>query len=306
MPAVVTIALALGAQQMLKQNALIRQLAAVETVLPRVRELPFDSERKRMSTVHAMPGSSGRTSPYPVSVLAGQEGHTGHVLLTKGAADGLIDVCGRILINGKIGPLDDKQKNAILAENTAMAKSGIRVLGLAYRFIDEDELDRPERYEQNLVYLGLVGMIDPVRPEAAEAVRLCKQAGIRPVMITGDHPLTAVAIARQLGLADTDTFLTGQDLEKMAEEECDLRIPKISVFARVSPSHKMVIIDVLQKHHEIVSMTGDGVNDAPALKAGNTKIHRHTELKKFSKSENAETVMLSLEMQAGFSVKTIC
>ncbi len=362
LPAVVTIALALGAQQMLKKKALIRQLAAVETLgsvtvicsdktgtltqnkmtvtevvlpdrrvtlaeavaghkediglsllmltgtlcndavinesarqdilgdptegalvlaadqaglvqidlktlLPRVRELPFDSERKRMSTVHAMPSSSGEASSYPISVLTEQDGHTGHILLTKGAADGLIEVCGRILINGKIELLDDQRKNAILAENTAMAETGIRVLGLAYRFIDADELDRPERYEQNLIYLGLAGMIDPVRPEAVEAVRRCKQAGIRPVMITGDHPLTAVAIAGQLGLTDTDTFLTGQDLEKMTAAERNLRIPEISVFARVSPSHKMIIIDVLQKQHEIVSMTGDGVNDAPALKS---------------------------------------
>ncbi|MBU2431113.1 MAG: HAD-IC family P-type ATPase, partial [Proteobacteria bacterium] len=362
LPAVVTIALALGAQQMLKKKALIRQLAAVETlgsvtvicsdktgtltqnkmtvtevvlqdrrvtpaqavgehkedidlsllllagtlcndaiidesarqnilgdptegalviaareagliqtdlktVLPRVRELPFDSERKRMSTVHAMPASSEKMSSYPICALSGQDGHTGHLLLTKGAADGLIDVCGRILINGKISPLDDTQKNAILAENTVMAKNGIRVLGLAYRFMDADELDQPEQYELNLIFLGLAGMIDPVRPEAIEAVRLCKQAGIRPVMITGDHPFTAVAIAGQLGITDTDTFLTGQDLEKMTEEERNLRIPQISVFARVSPSHKMIIIDVLQKQHEIVSMTGDGVNDAPALKS---------------------------------------
>jgi P-type Ca2+ transporter type 2C len=363
LPAVVTIALALGAQQMLKQNALIRQLAAVETLgsvtvicsdktgtltqnkmtvtevvlpdhrvtldpaaaaghkddielslllltgtlcndavinkgdgqdilgdptegalviaarqaglvqtdlqtlLPRVRELPFDSERKRMSTVYVLPASSDKTSAYPVSILTGQEGHTSHILLAKGAADGLIDVCGRVLINGNIEPLDDTQKHAILAENTAMAENGIRVLGLAYRFVDEDELDRPERYEQDLIYIGLAGMIDPVRPEAVEAVRLCKQAGIRPVMITGDHPLTAVAIAGQLGLTDTDTFLTGQDLEKMTEDELAARIPEIQVFARVSPSHKMIIIDVLQKQHEIVSMTGDGVNDAPALKS---------------------------------------
>jgi Ca2+-transporting ATPase len=241
--------------------------ADLETVLPRVREFPFDSERKRMSTVHTMPASSGRTSPDPISVLAAQDGHTGHILFAKGAADGLIDVCGRVRINGNIEPLDDTRKQAILAENTAMAENGIRVLGLAYRFVEDNELDRPERYEQNLIYLGLAGMIDPVRPEAVEAVRLCKQAGIRPVMITGDHPLTAVAIARQLGLTDTDTFLTGQDLEKMTDDELAVRIPEIKVFARVSPSHKMIIIDVLQKHHEIVSMTGDGVNDAPALKS---------------------------------------
>jgi P-type Ca2+ transporter type 2C len=121
-----------------------------------------------------MPSSSGKDSFHPIfAFLSGQDGHTGHILLTKGAADGLIDVCRRILINGKIAILDDKQKNAILAEK------GIRVLGLAYRFIDDDELDRPKRYEQNLIYLGLTGMIDPVRPEAVEAVRLCKQESVR-------------------------------------------------------------------------------------------------------------------------------
>ena len=362
LPAVVTIALALGAQQMLKKKALIRQLPAVETLggvtvicsdktgtltqnkmtvssmvlpdrrystdeavaaygddadlgllllagtlcndavidenspngmlgdptegalvlaaqqaglvqsdlkamLPRVRELPFDSERKRMSTVHSLPSSSQGTSLHPVITSARQQGHADHLVLTKGAVDSLVEVCSRILINGIVQPLSAKEKEAISAENTALAKNGIRVLGLAYRLIGADTLDQPEHYEQDLVYLGMTSMLDPVRPEAIEAIRLCKQAGVRPIMITGDHPLTAVAIAKKLGLTTSDTVLTGQDLDKLSVEALSARIKDVSVFARVSPKHKMIIIDALQAQHEIVSMTGDGVNDAPALKS---------------------------------------
>ncbi|MDK9699002.1 MAG: cation-translocating P-type ATPase [bacterium] len=361
LPAVVTIALALGAQQMLKKKALIRRLPAVETLggvtvicsdktgtltqnkmtvsdivlpnrrysldeavskhedydlnllllagtlcndavidekaqngilgdptegalvlvaqqaglvqrdlqalLPRVRELPFDSERKRMSTIHTLPSSSQATILRPVLAAAGHEGNTDYLVLTKGATDGLIEVCNRILINGVIQLLSDERKAAISVENKAMAKKGIRVLGLAYRFINVDGLDQPAQYERDLVFLGMACMLDPVRPEAIESVRLCKQAGIRPIMITGDHPLTAVAIAKDLGLTTSDTVLTGQDLDKMTADALSARIKDVSVFARVSPKHKLVIIDALQAQHEIVSMTGDGVNDAPALKS---------------------------------------
>jgi Ca2+-transporting ATPase len=362
LPAVVTIALALGAQQMLKKNALIRQLPAVETLggvtvicsdktgtltqnkmtvsdlvltdrryslveavaeqgddadlgllllagmlcndavidekapngilgdptegalvlaaqqaglvqrdlqgmLPRVRELPFDSERKRMSTVHAMPSSSQKTTLHPILAATKQQRYADHLVLTKGATDGLIEVCSRILTGGVVQPLTEQKKKSILAENTALAKNGIRVLGLAYRLMDVDGLDQPAHYEQDLVFLGMASMLDPVRPEAIESVRMCKQAGIRPIMITGDHPLTAVAIAKELGLTTSDTVLTGQELDQMSVEALSDRIKDVSVFARVSPKHKMIIIDALQAQHEIVSMTGDGVNDAPALKS---------------------------------------
>lgn len=361
LPAVVTIALALGAQQMLKRNALIRRLPAVETLggvtvicsdktgtltqnkmtvteavlpdrrhsfdegadelggdadlrllllagtlcndavideesqngvlgdptegalvlaaqqaglvqgdlralLPRVRELPFDSERKRMSTVHALPSSSEGTGLHPALAAEG-EGRAAHLVLTKGATDGLIDVCGRILVDGVVEPLSEERSAEIAAENTAMARRGVRVLGLAYRLLGADELDQPQRYEQELVYLGMACMLDPVRPEAVASVRLCKEAGIRPIMITGDHPLTALAIAGELGLTTSDAALTGQELDKMSADALSARIKEVSVFARVSPKHKMVIIDALQAQHEIVSMTGDGVNDAPALKS---------------------------------------
>ncbi len=362
LPAVVTIALALGAQQMLKKNALIRQLPAVETLggvtvicsdktgtltqnkmtvsdvvlperrysldetvtvqgdnadlslllltgtlcndaviddksqngilgdptegalvlaaqqaglvqhdlqamLPRVRELPFDSERKRMSTVHDLPLSSQGANLHPVIAAAGHQEHADHLVLTKGATDSLIEVCNRILVNGVVQPLSETKKEEISAENNAMAENGIRVLGLAYRLMDVDELDQPAHYEQDLVFLGMVCLLDPVRPEAIESVRLCKQAGIRPIMITGDHPLTALAIATELGLTTSDTVLTGQDLDAMTVDALAARIKDVSVFARVSPKHKMIIIDALQAQHEIVSMTGDGVNDAPALKS---------------------------------------
>ena len=237
----------------------------IKTLMSRVRELPFDSERKRMSTVHTFPAAS--QGPILDAILSPAKKADDYLVLCKGATDGLIEVCRRILINGAVEILTEQKKTAILAKNTAMAKNGVRVLGLAYRSIGADALDQPKTYEQDLIFLGMASMLDPVRPEAVESVWICKQAGIRPVMITGDHPLTAVAIAKELGLTTNETFLTGQDIERMSVEERNARIPEISVFARVSPEHKMIIIDVLQAHHQIVAMTGDGVNDAPALKS---------------------------------------
>ena len=239
----------------------------LQAMLPRVRELPFDSERKRMSTVHALPASFLGAMWHPLLVAAGGHGHASHLVLTKGAADGLIAVCGQILVNGVAQPLSERRKEEILGENSALAKKGMRVLGFAYRLMADAALDQPALYEQDLVFLGMACMRDPVRPEAVASIRLCRQAGIRPIMITGDHPLTAVAIAKELGLTTSDTVLTGQDLDTMPGDALSGRIKAVSVFARVSPKHKMIIIDALQAQHEIVSMTGDGVNDAPALKS---------------------------------------
>jgi Ca2+-transporting ATPase len=220
-----------------------------------------------MSTVHALPSPSEGSALHPVLGAAGDQERANHLVLTKGATDGLIEVCGRILINGVVETLSEERKEKILAENTAMAQNGIRVLGLAFKLLGGDKLDQAPLYERDLVFLGMVCMLDPVRPEAIESVRLCRQAGIRPIMITGDHPLTAVAIAKDLGLTSSDAVLTGRELDKMTVEELGARIKEVSVFARVSPKHKMIIIDALQAQHEIVSMTGDGVNDAPALKS---------------------------------------
>jgi Ca2+-transporting ATPase len=178
-----------------------------------------------------------------------------------------MEVCTQILVNGEISRLTDEMKARILAENTEMAKNGIRVLGAAFRYLDSAELDHPDSYEQQLIYLGLIGMFDPVRPEAVDAVHSCQQAGIRVVMITGDHPLTALAIAKDLGVVENGKFLTGNDLSQMTVNDLKQQIDEISVFARVSPEHKMIIIDALQEEKQIVAMTGDGVNDAPALKS---------------------------------------
>ena len=188
-------------------------------------------------------------------------------MFTKGSVDGLMDVCSHVLVNGKITPLSQNLRDKILNEGREMAANGGRVLGAAYRFIDEKELQNIPRAETDLIYLGMSCMIDPVRPEVIDAVRLCKQAGIRVVMITGDHPLTAYSIGKQLGIVENEKFLTGKELSKMSVAQLKEKIHDVSIFARVSPEHKMIIIDALQEENQIVSMTGDGVNDAPALKS---------------------------------------
>ena len=238
---------------------------SVEAALPRVSEFPFDSERKRMTTVHRTesPGSDLKSILSAVSPDRKQR----LLAFTKGSVDGLLEICDRWLVEGKIKSITEKDKELILEENRELAGDAIRVLGVACRTVDKAALEHPEQAEKDLIYIGMIGMIDPVRPEAVEAVRLCRKAGIRVVMISGDYPLTALAIARELGIAEKGKFLTGQDLSKMSLEEVEKQIDEVSVFARVAPEHKMKLIDALQDKHQIVSMTGDGVNDAPALKS---------------------------------------
>ena len=211
--------------------------AALERRLPRVRELPFSSERKRMTTVHRLPGGRFRA-------------------VSKGAPDVLARHCapGAVLTDA-------------LRRNGEMASRALRVLGVAFR--DFDRLPgSAEEIERDLTFVGLIGMIDPPRPEAGEAVRLCRRAGIRPVMITGDHAATAAAIAGKLGIArDEENVVTGPELDRMTDDELRRNILRYSVFARVSPEHKVRIVRAFQSRGEVVAMTGDGVNDAPALRA---------------------------------------
>jgi len=215
----------------------------LEESLPRINELAFDSERKMMTTVHR--DASGKVIAY-----------------TKGAMDRIIEICDSIIINGKIRPITEDDKNKIQAAAKEMASMALRVLALAIKFDDDSAT------EKNLIFTGLVGMIDPPRPEAKDAVEIFKGASVRTVMITGDHIDTAFAIAKELGITDSrDQCITGDELDKMSQEDLNAAVPNLRVFARVSPEHKVMIVNAIKSHGHIVSMTGDGVNDAPSLKS---------------------------------------
>lgn len=248
----------------------------LEPVLPRVSEVPFSSERKRMSTVHRVDGQPKiRTDEGYLPYLPAEIQNSRYVMFMKGAVDSLLDVSDRVMVEGQTVEMTNEWRSRIDARDDGLAEQGLRVLGFAFRPLDElpDEETLAE-YEREMIFTGMVGMIDPPRREAREAVDRCLQAGIRPVMITGDHPLTAYTIARDLHIVnddDQDTsilsrIMTGRQLEVMSDAELTEAVKRVSVFARVSPEHKLKIVRALQKNGEIVSMTGDGVNDAPALR----------------------------------------
>ncbi len=228
----------------------------------RVGEVPFTSERKRMTTIHRM-DESVQQSDLPWR-------DTRYVLLSKGAVDSLLQVSSQVFVGTEIVPLDDDWRQRIEAANDDLASQGQRVLGVAFRLYDgpEPPADQ-ESVEAEAVFVGLVAMIDPPRPEAKKAVAIAKQAGIRPVMITGDHPLTANRIAQDLGITDNDSCLTGAELSQMSPSDLEAVVDDIAVYARVSPEHKLNIVEALQNRGQIAAMTGDGVNDAPALKRAN-------------------------------------
>ena len=236
----------------------------LDVVLPRVAELPFDSERKRMTTIHATSEYAKQAAEIVTHIFENKP----FVQFTKGSVDGLIALSNRYWMNGRVNLLDDATRAKILNANQDLATRGIRVLGAAFRPLDfvGASVSAPE-LEGDLIFVGLFGMIDPPRLEVRDAVTTCKMAGIRPVMITGDHPLTALQIAKQLGIAQENSrALTGQELEKMSVAELENVVDSVSVYARVSPEHKLKIVQALQNRGNIVSMTGDGVNDAPALR----------------------------------------
>ncbi|MCX8021264.1 MAG: cation-translocating P-type ATPase, partial [Syntrophorhabdaceae bacterium] len=215
---------------------------------PRVEELPFSSERKRMTTINEMEKKE-------------------RLAFMKGAPETVLDRCTHILKDGVIKPLTDKDREEILKVNEEMANDALRVLGVAYREVVETCECSEESTEHSMVFLGLYGMMDPPREEAVEAIKVCKSVGIKPIMITGDHKLTAVAIAKEMGIAkEGDIFLTGEELERMPDEEFEKIVDKVTVYARVSPSDKLKIVKAWKNRGEVVAMTGDGVNDAPALK----------------------------------------
>jgi len=224
---------------------------------PRVAELPFDSDRKLMSTIH-------------------KETDGSYFVAVKGAPDQLLKRVTRIEINGEIRPITDADKQAILTTNKDLAKQALRVLMMAYKTTSDIPTLESEVVESDLIFSGLVGMIDPERPEAAEAVRVAKEAGIRPIMITGDHQDTAEAIAKRLGIIDPndteDHVFTGAELNELSDEEFQKVFKQYSVYARVSPEHKVRIVKAWQNDGKVVAMTGDGVNDAPSLKTADIGI----------------------------------
>ncbi len=215
---------------------------------PRVKELPFDSERKLMTTVHK----------------AGDK----YLVYTKGGIDELLQRCSSYIVNGSIKKDIENYKKDISQQNTQMANDALRVLAMAYKELDKEPTDEEmKEIEKDLIYVGMVGMIDPPREEVKDAVEKCKRAGIKTVMITGDHKMTAIAIAKALGILEKeDEAITGAELENISDEELKKNVRKYSVYARVSPEHKVRIVKAWQANGEIVAMTGDGVNDAPALK----------------------------------------
>jgi Ca2+-transporting ATPase len=220
--------------------------ALCEKVLPRISELAFDAERRRMTTIHQQDNA--------------------YLSFTKGAAESVLDTCESVLTMQGIAKID---KTELLAQAEQLAHQGYRVLGLAYRSWQHlPEYIQPDSVEKDLVFLGFVGLIDPPRAEAHDAVKLCQKAGITPIMITGDHPATALAIAKRLGITEHDgeCVMTGNQLEELSHSEFQQRVEQIRVYARVSPGQKIKIVRALQDNDQFVAMTGDGVNDAPALK----------------------------------------
>ncbi len=223
----------------------------------RVAEFPFSSERKRMSAI-CEAGAWIQNTPFSSS----------HLMFTKGSPELILERCTQIQVGDQSEVLRDEQRTQILEQNNQMASKGLRVLGFAYKPLETVPPEGSEETnEQELVWLGLVGMQDAPRPEVRDAVAKCKAAGIRAMMITGDHQLTAQAIAQDLGIAqEGDRVLTGQQLQKFSPEELDQVVDEVSIYARVAPEHKLRIVQALQRRGRFVAMTGDGVNDAPALK----------------------------------------
>ena len=221
-------------------NKMNQHKGDLEKLAPRIDEYPFDSVRKMMSTQHNYNGKK--------------------IIFTKGAIDSILKVANRILINGQERKITDKDKENIMKASDAMAVDALRVLGLAYAYSDELK-------EEDLVFVGLVGMIDPPRPECKNAVSIFNKAGITTIMITGDHKTTALAIAKELGIADENgEALSGEEIDKLTPEELQEKVKTVHVFARVSPENKVQIVTAIRANGNIAAMTGDGVNDAPSLK----------------------------------------
>lgn len=239
----------------------------LDRFFPRVGEAPFDSTRKRMTTVHEVSAAAHEGAVGWFTAWAGQQGP--RIAFVKGSVDGLAALSTHRLAATVIEPLTPELREGILAANNRLAGDGIRVLGVAFRTAPDETRVRPDTFERDLVFVGMIGMIDPVRAEVPAAMRACQQAGIVPMMLTGDHPLTARYVAKQLAMGDPDRLLHGGVLDDFDHAQLAEAVRTTSVFARVAPEHKLRIVQCLQEQGQIVAVTGDGVNDAPALKKAN-------------------------------------
>jgi Ca2+-transporting ATPase len=237
-----------GALIVLAEKIGMRQ-SEVRRSHPRIGELPFTSERKRLTTVHIGPDGT-------------------HVAYMKGALEIVLSFCDFVYEDGEVRELHEERKKRILALNEEMASKALRVLAVAERRFEYAPTQFSEELiEGHFTFLGLAGIMDPARPEAIEAIDISKSVGMRPIMITGDHRLTAIAIAKEAGIfMEGDVALTGEELDRLSDEEFESMVERVSVYARVSPIHKLRIVDAWKKKGKVVAMTGDGVNDAPALK----------------------------------------
>ncbi len=240
---------------------------SLERAFPRLDENPFDSSRKRMSTAHSINSKelSALTEPHLREILA-TAGLIDGVVFVKGSIEGILHVCTRYW--GTAGPesVTDSWRTRILTGEGDMAATGMRIIGVAYRPLTNTATDASHDYENGLTFLGFFGLLDPPRPDVKDAISACRVAGIRTIMITGDHPLTARSVAKDLGIPEGDRILTGRELITMTEPELEKIVNDVSIYARVSPEHKLKIVTALQARGHVVAMTGDGVNDAPALK----------------------------------------
>lgn len=242
----------------------------LELIFPRVAEAPFDSDRKRMTTFHKF-SDVDWSNPVAQQIDSLKNvANKPYIAFTKGALDSLLTVATQFWQDGGAQPLSTQEQEKVRNENDKLAAMGTRVLGVGFRLLDQlPPTGKEAEAEQELILVGLVGMLDPARPEAKQAVAVCNHAGIRTVMITGDHPLMARHIAEELDISQNGKFLTGQQLNQLQAGDLTKQVGSVSVYARVSPEQKLKIVDALQKQGEIVSMTGDGVNDAPALSKAN-------------------------------------
>lgn len=242
----------------------------LEELFPRIAEAPFDSDRKRMTTIHQIERTNGAWKVQNPAAHLLPDGSdlpsAPYIAFTKGSVDGLLQISSHVWNQRQTEPLHEQWRQTILGQNDKLASRGMRVLGVGFRMLETAPAAGTEAsIEDHLTFVGLVGMLDPARPEARDAVETCNQAGIRTVMITGDHPLMARHIAEELKLSTNGQFLTGQDLNRLSTQDLENQVETVSVYARVSPQQKLKIVEALKNRGHIVSMTGDGVNDAPAL-----------------------------------------